>query len=72
MAAKNLPPTYNNIAQHEVFPETTHDEKARYNFLANLNKHLAHVSQGNALAFEQRVKPKFKEEHGRDFKTKRS
>jgi len=70
MAAKNLPPTYDNIAQHEVFPETNHDERARYNFLANLNKHLAHVSQGNALAFKQRVQPKFKEEHGRDFENK--
>ena len=70
MAAKNLPPTYDKIAKHEVFPETTHDERARYNFLANLNKHLAHVSQGNALAFEKRVQPKFQKENGRDFKDK--
>ena len=70
MAAKNLPPSYDNIAQHDVFPEMKHDERARYNFLANLNKHLAHVSQGNSLAFENRVKPKFIKEHGRDFKTK--
>lgn len=70
MAAKNLPPTYDKIAQHAVFPETTHDEKARYNFLANLNKHLAHVSQGNAMAFNKRVEPKFKEEHGRTFENK--
>jgi len=53
--AKNLPPTYDKIAKHEVFPETTSDEKARYNFLANLNKHLAHVSQGNAQAYEPLV-----------------
>ena len=70
MSAKNLPPTYDKIAQHEVFPETTHDERARYNFLANLNKHLAHVSQGNALAFEKRVKPKFRAENGREIQTK--
>jgi len=70
MAAKNLPPTYDHIAHHEVFPQTTHDEKARYNFLASLNKHLAHVSQGNALAFRNRVQPGFKKEHGRDFETK--
>lgn len=70
MAAKNLPPTYDKIAQHAVFPETTHDEKARYNFLANLNKHLAHVSQGNAIAYEKRVEPKFQETHGRSFENK--
>ena len=70
MAAKNLPPTYDKIAQHAVFPETTHDEKARYNFLANLNKHLAHVSQGNATAYNKRVEPKFQEEHGRTFENK--
>lgn len=70
MAAKNLPPTYDKIAQHELFPEMTHDERARYNFIANLNKHLAHVSQGNAVAYEKRVEPKFKKENGRDFQTK--
>ena len=70
MAAKNLPPTYDKIAQHAVFPETTHDEKARYNFLANLNKHLAHVSQGNAIAYKKRVEPKFKEATGRSFENK--
>ena len=69
MAAKNLPPTYDKIAKHGVFPEMTHDETARYNFLANLNKHLAHVSQGNAMAYKNRVAPAFKEEKGRDFET---
>lgn len=67
MAKKNLPPTYDKIAQHEVFPKTNHDERARYNYIANLNKHLAHVSQGNALAFEKRVEPKFKKENNRTF-----
>ncbi|MEM6699292.1 MAG: class I SAM-dependent methyltransferase, partial [Bacteroidota bacterium] len=65
--AKNLPPTYDKIAQHEVFPEMQHDERARYNFIANLNKHLAHVSQGNAVAYEKRVEPKFKAQKGRSF-----
>ncbi len=68
--AKNLPPTYDKIAKHEVFPETTSDEKARYNFLANLNKHLAHVSQGNAQAYENRVKPNYEKEKGHTFQSK--
>ncbi|MFP2995335.1 class I SAM-dependent methyltransferase [Spongiivirga sp. MCCC 1A20706] len=65
MSVRNLPPVYNKIAQHAVFPEMNHDERARYNFLANLNKHLAHVSTGNKVAFENRVEPKFEKEHGR-------
>lgn len=65
---KNLPPTYDKIAQHEVFPELNHDERARYNFIANLNKHLAHVSQGNAIAYKNRVVPAFEKDTGRPFK----
>ncbi|MEM8889314.1 MAG: hypothetical protein AAGD28_15155 [Bacteroidota bacterium] len=67
---KNLPPVWNRMAHHAMLPETNHDERARYNFLANLNKHLAHVSQGNKMAFEKRVEPNFKEEHGRDIETR--
>ncbi len=66
--AKSIPPVWNKIAKHAMLPETTHDERARYNFLANLNKHLAHVSQGNKIAYETRVEPKFKKEHGRAIK----
>ncbi len=70
MAAKNLPPVWNRMAQHAMLPETNHDERARYNFIANLNKHLAHLSQGNKLAFEKRVQPSFSESEGRDFETR--
>lgn len=66
MSTRNLPPVWSKIAKHAVFPETTHDERARYNFLANLNKHLAHVSQGNKIAYETRVAPNFEKEHGRE------
>ncbi len=70
MAAKNLPPVWNKMAKHAMLPETTHDERARYNFLASLNKHLAHVSQGNQMAFDKRVEPDFKKDHGRGFTTR--
>ncbi|RMF12702.1 MAG: class I SAM-dependent methyltransferase, partial [Alphaproteobacteria bacterium] len=57
--------------RHDVFPEAKHDEIARFNFLANLNKHLASViGPGNKLAYETRVKPKFRAEHGRDPETR--
>ena len=63
-----LPPVYNQLMQHAVFPEVTHDETARYNFLANLNKHLATViAPANAVAFEKRVRPAFKRKKKRDF-----
>ena len=31
--AYNLPPTYDKIQKHAVFPELSHGEQARYNFL---------------------------------------
>ncbi len=68
--SKTLPPTYDKIAHHDVFPEMNHDERARYNFIANLNKHLAHVSQGNSVAYNNRVVPEFKKQHGRDIQSK--
>ena len=66
MSAYNLPPTYHKIQKHAVFPELTHDEHARYNFLANLNKHISQVIlPANKLAFEKRVEPTFEAENGR-------
>ncbi len=62
------PPDYRVVGQHDVYPETTHDETARFNFLAQMNRHLStKVMGGIAHAFEDRVEPKFKEENGRDF-----
>ncbi len=64
----NLPPVHNKLAKHAVFPDFDHDETARYNFLTNLNKHLSTVlSPGNKVVFENRIKPNFVAEHGRDF-----
>ena len=71
MSAYNLPPTYHKIHKHAAFPELTHDEHARYNFLANLNKHISQVVlPANKLAFEQRVQPAFQKKKGRDFKNR--
>ncbi len=69
--SQNLPPVWSKIARHELLPETTHDERARFNFLANLNKHLsAVVSPGNKPAYTLRVRPAFIRAHGRDFETR--
>lgn len=63
----DVPPPYSAVTRHAVFPEPGHDEKARFNFLANFNKYLsATVGQGNKLAYDTRVLPRFKAEHGRE------
>lgn len=60
------PPPYSLVGKHAVSPETRHDERARFNFLAQLNSHLAaKVLPGNARAYESRAKPSFEREHGR-------
>lgn len=70
-ASPAVPPVWNNIAKHDVFPEATHDEIARYNFLANLNKHLSGViAPGNRVAYDKRVRPTFQQENGRDFQNR--
>ncbi len=66
MSAWPKPPPYSLVGKHGVSPDFTHDERARFNFLAQLNTHLAaQVVPGNARAYETRVKPAFEAEHGR-------
>jgi hypothetical protein len=60
------PPPYTLVGKHGVSPHTTHDERARFNFLATLNSHLAaNVLPGNAVAYEKRAKPAFIAANGR-------
>jgi ubiquinone/menaquinone biosynthesis C-methylase UbiE len=59
-------PSWRQVGRHAVFPEATHDEVARMDFLTRLNQHLSQsVLPGVRLAYEQRVKPAFTAEHGR-------
>jgi ubiquinone/menaquinone biosynthesis C-methylase UbiE len=63
-----LPPVWTKLQQHAVFPEFSHDERARYNFLANLNRFVSTViAPGNKIAYDNRVEPAFRESHGRGF-----
>ncbi|MFC7290292.1 class I SAM-dependent methyltransferase [Hirschia litorea] len=63
------PPDYRVVGKHAVYPETTHDETARFNFLAQMNRHLStRIMGGVAEAYQTRVEPEFKEENGRGFK----
>ncbi|WP_375444931.1 class I SAM-dependent methyltransferase [uncultured Fibrella sp.] len=67
-SSATLPPAYNQVEKHPVFPVVSHDESARYNFLSSLNKYITTVVQpGNRVVFERRVKPAFMAQIGRDF-----
>ncbi len=52
------PPDYRAVGRHAVFPETSHDEIARLNYLAQMNRHLAvRVVPFVKAAWENRVSP---------------
>ena len=60
------PPDYRAVGRHGAFPETSHDQTERYNFLAHLNRHLAQeLMPGVAQAYQARVEPAFRKAHGR-------
>lgn len=66
MKRDDIPPPYTEVARHGMFPQARHDEVARFNFLANLNRHLSGVlGAGNRLAWESRVLPAFITAEGR-------
>ncbi|MFV8784210.1 class I SAM-dependent methyltransferase [Microbulbifer sp. SA54] len=55
-ADRLAPPAWNAVGRHGVFPHANHDEVARFNFLTNLNMHLAsQVLPGVRKAFDRRV-----------------
>jgi ubiquinone/menaquinone biosynthesis C-methylase UbiE len=67
MKPEDVAPPYTAVTRHGVSPQPSHDEAARFNFLANFNKYVAGVlGAGNKLAYDQRVLPAFRKEHGRD------
>ena len=64
---QDVPPPYSAVTRHSVFPVVSHDEAARFNFLTNFNKYLAGtIGAGNKIAYDTRVLPAFRAEHGRD------
>jgi SAM-dependent methyltransferase len=63
------PPDYRAVGRHAVFPETSHDEIARLNFLAQMNRHLsARVVPKVQAAWEERAAPKLEKALGRPAK----
>ena len=73
MHDRQTPPAYHEVGKHGVFPQASHDERARFNFLANLNGYLAAaVLPGVAAAFEARAKARFAQEHGHEPQTRQA
>jgi SAM-dependent methyltransferase len=64
---QDIPPPYTAVARHSMFPKPTHDEAARFDFLASFNKYLSGtIGAGNKRAYDTRVLPAFIKEHGRE------
>lgn len=60
------PPDYRVVGRHAMQPDLRHDDIARLNFLAHLNRHLAaRVMPGVKKAYDARVEPAFARAHGR-------
>lgn len=65
--APDVPPPITEATRHGIYPEMSHDERARFNFEASLYKTIStQVSPGNALAYEKRVLPSFVKANGRE------
>ncbi len=63
------PPDYRVVGQHGMYPQLSHDEISRFNFLAHMNRHLStQIMPGVKEAFDARIEPKFVAANGRGFK----
>ncbi len=61
-----VPPSWQHVGRHELFPEAGHDDVARFDFLANLNGFVSGTLAPKVRsAYEQEVKPAFEQEQGR-------
>ena len=59
------PPSYHVVGRHGMMPSVQHDEAARFNFLANMNRFLsAQLLPGVKTAYEVRARPAFIAERG--------
>lgn len=66
MTSPSVTPSWRQVGQHAVFPQASHDEIARFDFLTRLNMHLSQaVLPGVRMAWETRVKPAFEQARGR-------
>ena len=66
MSEQALPPSWQHVGRHAVFPQSAHDDTARFDFLANLNGYLStRLSPKVRESYEKRVRPAFERREGR-------
>ena len=62
------PPDYRVAGQHGMYPNVSHDESARFNFLAQMNRHLStQVMPFIGKAYEARIEPERIKTEGKPF-----
>lgn len=60
-------PSWTQLGRHAMMPEASHDEVARFNLLTQVNVFLSQtLAPAVRLAYEQRTRPAFVAEHGRE------
>lgn len=60
------PRDYRTQGRHEMYPELTHDEVERFNYLTHVTRYVnGRILPTVSQAYEKRVEPKFRKEHGR-------
>ena len=63
----DVPPPITEAKRHGIYPDMSHDERARFNFEACLYKTISkEIAPGNALAYEKRVLPAFVKANGHE------
>lgn len=68
---QHLPPAWQNVETHGIFPKHDHDDAARLNFVANMNRYLSQtLGEGNELTYEKRVKPALRDSLQREPETR--
>ncbi len=66
MSQQALPPSWQHVGRHAVFPDSAHDDTARFDFLANLNGYLStRLGPKVREAYDKRIKPAFEKSAGR-------
>mgnify|MGYP007003573809 CR=1 FL=1 len=71
MSQQSLPPSWQHVGRHGLFPDSAHDDVARFDFLANLNGYLStRLAPKVKEAYETRVKPAFEQAAGRSPQTR--
>ena len=66
MPSLDVPPPVTDAESHAMYPDVSHDDRARLNFISASYRMAANLlTPGNELVYEKRVKPNFVAKHQR-------